>query len=149
MGLWSTSLAAAHPIPTAKAGRSCSATCRWAPSTSAQASRKTSRSGPGSADSIPSLTTVIRADGIAATLDEARTAFEAAWAIILPQCTAEDFAEHREQRAFVAWRYRMWDAGCRIPTQTVSGMSKCYCGALINSRTSLAHVRARHMEGTA
>jgi hypothetical protein len=58
----------------------------------------------------------IRAAGIAATFDDARVAFEAAWAIIRPQCTEADFTEHREERAFVTWKYRMWDAGCRPDT---------------------------------
>jgi hypothetical protein len=40
----------------------------------------------------------------------------------------------------------MWDAGCRMPTQTVSGMSKCFCGAIVNSETSGDHIGARHME---
>jgi len=38
------------------------------------------------------------------------------------------------------------DEGHRLPTQTVSGMSKCFCGALINNRTSVDHIRARHLE---
>jgi hypothetical protein len=77
---------------------------------------------------------------------QARAAFEAAWAIILSQCTTADFDEHRYQRAFVKWKYRMWDSGCKMPTQTASGMTKCYCGALTNNRTSIDHIRARHME---
>jgi hypothetical protein len=61
----------------------------------------------------------IREDGIADTFEQARADFEAAWARVLPRCTDADFTEHREQRAFVKWKYRMWDSGCRMPTQTV------------------------------
>jgi hypothetical protein len=35
-----------------------------------------------------------------------------------------------------------------MPTQAVSGMSKCFCGAIINIKTSGEHVRACHMEMT-
>ena len=58
-------------------------------------------------------------------------------------------AEYRSERAFTAWKYAMWKAGCKMPTQTVSGMTKCFCGVMINTRTSGDHIRARHMEVTA
>jgi hypothetical protein len=86
------------------------------------------------------------AEGVAPSFEKARADFEAAWADILPRCTDADFDEHRFQRAKIAWKYRMWDEGCRMPTQTVSGMSKCFCGAIINNKTSGDHIRARHME---
>jgi hypothetical protein len=75
-----------------------------------------------------------------------RAKSEAAWAHILPRCTDADFAEHRYQRAFVKWKYQIWSEGYKMPTQTVRGMSKCFCGAIINNKTSGDHVRARHME---
>ena len=40
------------------------------------------------------------------------------------------------------------DEGHRLPTQTVSGMSKCFCGAIINNKTSGDDIRSRHMEIT-
>src|SRR5262245_37912757 len=82
----------------------------------------------------------IREDGIADTFEEARAEFEAAWSRILPQCTEADFDEHRYQRAFTKWKYKMWDSGCKMPTQTVSGMTKCFCGAIINNKTSMDHI---------
>src|SRR5262245_60889150 len=60
----------------------------------------------------------IRADGVAASFDEARAAFEVAWRDILPQCSDDDFAEHRYQRAFIKWRYQMWSEGHKLPTET-------------------------------
>ena len=57
-----------------------------------------------------------------------------------------EFAEHRFQRAFVKWKYQMWSEGHKMPPQTVSGMSKCFCGAIINNKGD--HIRARHMEKT-
>ena len=88
----------------------------------------------------------VRAEGVAPTLEKARAYFEAAWADILPRCTDADFAEHRYQRAFVKWKYQMWREGHKMPTQTMSGMSKCFCGAIINNMTSGDHIRARHLE---
>ena len=87
--------------------------------------------------------------GEAMSFAEARAAFEDAWRAYQPYCSDEDFAEHRYQRAFTTWKYAMWDAGCRIPTQTVSGITKCFCGVMLNNRTSAEHIRARHMEITA
>ena len=43
----------------------------------------------------------------------------------------------------------MWSEGHKMPTQTVAGMSKCFCGAIINIKTSGDHIRARHMEEAA
>jgi hypothetical protein len=40
----------------------------------------------------------------------------------------------------------MWDTGCLMPTETVSGVAKCFCGVMINNRTSEDHIRARHMD---
>jgi hypothetical protein len=30
----------------------------------------------------------------------------------------------------------MWDTGCDMPTQTASGMTKCFCGVIIYIKTS-------------
>jgi hypothetical protein len=88
----------------------------------------------------------LSANGVAESLDQARSAFEAAWRDYLPQCTEADFDEYRFQRAHETWKRRMWDAGCDLPTQTVSGMTKCFCGVIINFKTSGDHVRARHID---
>jgi hypothetical protein len=84
--------------------------------------------------------------GTAATFDQAREAFASAWNRYLPKCTAEDFEANRYQRAATAWKYAMWDAGCKMPTQTVTGRTKCYCGVEIDNWTSIDHVRACHLE---
>jgi hypothetical protein len=88
----------------------------------------------------------LRFNGVAETFDQAHQAFEKAWRSYLQACTDEDFDEHRYHRALTAWKRRMWDTGCRIPSQTMQGMTKCFCGAIINNRTSEDHIRARHME---
>jgi hypothetical protein len=77
---------------------------------------------------------------------EARAAFEAAWHRLLPTLTESDFQEYRRERAWTAWRYAMWHAGCRMPTQLPSGGSRCFCGAEIDTAGASAHVYAAHME---
>ncbi|WP_315768179.1 hypothetical protein [Bradyrhizobium sp. SZCCHNR2012] len=83
--------------------------------------------------------------GTAETFDEARVAFERAWAAFLASRTPEDFAAYRQDRAFRSWRYAMWDAGCRMPTQNNSGRSRCFCGAVIDLATTEQHVYSCHM----
>lgn len=89
----------------------------------------------------------IRSDGIAETFDDARAAFETAWRDCLPRCTPADFEEYRFKRAFLKWKYRMWAEGCKLPTQTVRGSSRCFCAAIIGIATTEEHVRAHHMKG--
>jgi hypothetical protein len=84
--------------------------------------------------------------GTAGSFDQARADFERAWRDYLLRCTDADFAEHRYQRAAAAWKYSMWDAGCRMPTQTVDDRSRCFCGAQITAKSTSDHIRARHME---
>jgi hypothetical protein len=58
--------------------------------------------------------------GAAATFEEARAAFEAAWRIFRAGCTEADFQAWREDRDWHARKYAMWDRGksclgsCRI-----------------------------------
>jgi hypothetical protein len=83
--------------------------------------------------------------GTAATLQEARIAFEAAWAIFLAKRTPADFAEYRQHRAFTAWKYAMWDARRPLPTQMNSGRSTCFCGAEIDLGSMTGHIYSAHM----
>jgi hypothetical protein len=85
-------------------------------------------------------------DGSSPTLEEACADFDAAWRLYLSGCTAEDFAVWRRQRAFTAWKYAIWDAGCRMPTQTVDGWTKCFCGAAIDNNSAHDHIVSSHME---
>jgi hypothetical protein len=84
--------------------------------------------------------------GIAADFFTARAAFEAAWRRLLPTLKESDFQEYRREHAWTAWRYAMWDAGYRMPTQTPSGRSRCFCGAEINTAGASEHVYAAHVE---
>jgi hypothetical protein len=54
-------------------------------------------------------------DGDAATFEEAREAFEAAWRIFLAGCTEADFQAWRDQRHWTAEKYRRFDRGERMP----------------------------------
>jgi hypothetical protein len=87
----------------------------------------------------------IREDGTAPDLFKARAAFAAAWARIEPQVTDDDLAEHRRERAWTAWKYRMADCGCRLPTQMASGQSTCFCGASIDVASMGRHVSSAHL----
>ena len=82
--------------------------------------------------------------GAAASFDEARDAFEAAWRVFLAARTEDDFAAWRYSRDFTAWKYAMWEAGMKMPTQIESGRARCFCGAEIDNAGVRAHVLACH-----
>jgi hypothetical protein len=84
--------------------------------------------------------------GTARTFDLAKGLFEAAWETYRLHCTEEDFQEHRRKRAATAWKYAMWDAGCRMPTQNTDGRSKCLCGAEITIANVDEHIYAAHLD---
>jgi len=82
--------------------------------------------------------------GTVTTFEAARAGFEAAWRIFLPTRTEADFQAWREQRDRTAWKYAMWDAGMKMPTQRPDGKSRCFCGAEIDIRGTDQHVREAH-----
>jgi hypothetical protein len=81
----------------------------------------------------------------AESFDAARAAFEAAWKSYLPLCTEADFAQHRRQRAFTAWKYAMHDRGLPLPTQSSRARSRCFCGAEIDIAAVDRHIEDAHM----
>ena len=83
--------------------------------------------------------------GTAATFDQARADFGKAWPVFLAKRTEADFEAWRRKRAMTAWKYAMWDAGCRMPTQVRELQSRCFCGAEIGVAYE-EHVYASHME---
>jgi hypothetical protein len=85
-------------------------------------------------------------EGTAASFNHARDAFEAAWKDYLPKCTADDFEEYRRQRAWTAWKYAMFDAGMKMPTQLPGKLARCFCGAAIGADR---HVYEAHMTESA
>lgn len=72
-----------------------------------------------------------RKHGSAPTFESARAAFDAAWQQLAPTLTEEGFESWRRNRDFHAWKSRMWDCGCRMPTQNQDGWSTCFCGERI------------------
>jgi hypothetical protein len=53
--------------------------------------------------------------GTAATFDQARADFEAAWRVFLTKRTEMDFQEWRDNRDWTAEKYRRFDRGERMP----------------------------------
>lgn len=84
--------------------------------------------------------------GTAETFDLARADFEPAWRELLARRSEADFQAWRNAEAFTAWKYAMWDAGARLPTQMASGRSRCFCGAEIDIAGTDEHVRKVHSE---
>jgi hypothetical protein len=66
--------------------------------------------------------------------------------VFLSKRTEADFLEYRRYRASTAWKYAMWDAGCKLPTQTADGRARCFCGAAINLADVDEHIYAAHLE---
>lgn len=87
----------------------------------------------------------IRDSETAASFQEVREAFEGSWRKMAPKITEADREEHRRQRAYTAWKYRMWETGCKLPTQMTSDRSQCYCGVTIDTARFSEHVAAEHM----
>jgi hypothetical protein len=82
----------------------------------------------------------------AATFEQARRNFETAWRALQPKLSDADFRAYRRQRAFVFWKYAMWENGCKLPTRLPGGQSRCFCGAPIDIPGIEQHVFAAHME---
>jgi hypothetical protein len=84
------------------------------------------------------------ANGTATNFDAVRAAFEGAWSVFLSKRTEADFLEYRRHRASTAWMYAMWDARCKLPTQTADGRARCFCGAEIGIANMDQHIYAAH-----
>jgi hypothetical protein len=62
-----------------------------------------------------------------------------------PKVAQADFGEHIRQRAFTAWKYAMWDAGGKMPTQMADGRLLQRRDRSILKRQA-GHVYAAHLE---
>jgi hypothetical protein len=81
--------------------------------------------------------------GIAATFDQARAAFDAAWQDYLPKRTEADFQAWRDQRDWTARKYAMWERGDKLPSQRPNSLMRCRCGNVFDSHRlehTLVHV---------
>ena len=75
--------------------------------------------------------------------DEAREAFERAWAFFLARRTEADFRAWRDQRDWTARKYAMWERGEKLPSQRPSPIMRCPCGERFDSHRiehTLIHV---------
>jgi hypothetical protein len=82
-------------------------------------------------------------NGSAATFDQARAGFEAAWRVFLAKRTEADFQAWRDARDWTARKYAMWERGERLPSQKPSSLMTCPCGEVFDSHRpeqTLVHV---------
>jgi hypothetical protein len=82
--------------------------------------------------------------GSAETFELARAGFEEDWKRLLATRSEAHFEACPRSRDFHAWKYRMSDERCRMPTQNTTGQSKCFCGAEITIRSTDEHVLTEH-----
>jgi hypothetical protein len=94
----------------------------------------------------PGLEPCQHVTGEAGSFDEAKSAFEAAWNDLLPRLPESAFKEWRFKQAETAWKHRMWEEGLKLPTQEHSGISKCFCGAVITISGLDAHIAEAHRD---
>jgi hypothetical protein len=116
---------------------------------SGPATRTTPNPGSGAAASILDPHPGECRSGTAASLDEARAGFEAAWRTFLANRTEADFQEWRDQRDWTARKYALLDAGKRLeppsygPGKPCSKFMRCVCGevfAMYEPAESQMHV---------
>lgn len=50
-----------------------------------------------------------------------------------PTLTEDQYEAWRRDRDFHAWKHRMWDTHCLLPTQTREDRSRCFCGVEITN----------------
>lgn len=86
-----------------------------------------------------------RSEGTEPTYAAAKAEFEQAWKRLEPQITAEMADEWLKSQAWTAWKHAMWEAGCKMPAQIPSGVSRCFCGTEITAETTPAHIYEKHM----
>ena len=84
--------------------------------------------------------------GTAATFDLAKVEFEKAWKRLASIKSEDHFQEWRDFRDFTEWKYTMWGSHLPLPTQTTTGVSKCFCGAEISMAQTETHIRAVHAQ---
>ena len=89
--------------------------------------------GAGLAASIPAVIRANARNGSAATFEQARADFEAAWKVFLSNRTEADFQEWRDQRDWTARKYATWERGEKLPSQIPPSMMMCPCGERFDS----------------
>jgi hypothetical protein len=85
-----------------------------------------------------------QSNGVADTFEKARDGFQRDWQRLLPTRSDAHFELWRRERDFTAWKYRMWDERCALPTQQTNGISRCFCGVEITTASVSRHVHETH-----
>ncbi|WP_038950361.1 hypothetical protein [Bradyrhizobium genomosp. III] len=88
--------------------------------------------------------TTARLTGSAVSFEQARKQFESAWSRLAPTLSEDQFQIWRRDRDFHAWKYRMWERGCLLPTQKQDGRARCFCGEAITNADIPSHIQAAH-----
>jgi hypothetical protein len=79
-------------------------------------------------------------NGSAATFDQARADFEAAWLVFLSNRIEADFQAWRHDWDWTARKYALWDAGKKLepssygPAKPAHRFRKCPCGEVFDMR---------------
>jgi hypothetical protein len=81
----------------------------------------------------PGLEPGQRRSGSAATFDQARADFEAAWAGLLPEIPAGAFDEYRRERKHRDEVRAIHARGEKLPSEMPSSLIRCVCGATFDS----------------
>jgi hypothetical protein len=71
--------------------------------------------------------------GTAATLDQARAGFGAAWRVFLSNRTDADFRAWRDQQERTDRKYAIWKRGERMTSQKPNSLMTCPCGQVFDS----------------
>lgn len=79
------------------------------------------------------------------TFHEAKERLQESWDRLKPKVTPAMRTEWLEHQAFTAWKYAMSHAHCKMPTQSATGRSHCFCGTEITIADAHDHVRVSHM----
>ena len=83
-------------------------------------------------------------NGSAATFEQARADFGAAWRVFLSTRTEARFPGLAPRAGLDRVGIRVWDAGCKLPTHSAEGRSRCFCGEAIDIPGMPPHVYAAH-----
>jgi hypothetical protein len=83
-------------------------------------------------------------NGTGDSFEKARAEFEAAWQRLALKKAEAHFELWRRQRDATAWKYRMLDEKCRMPTQCTDGRPRCFCGVEITTGNMGRHIYEAH-----
>lgn len=78
------------------------------------------------------------------TIDQAKCAFQKAWDQLRPQITPDMRDQWRRHNEFITWKYAMWKENCQMPSQSITGRSRCFCGDELSMADVPAHIAAKH-----